>query len=80
MLGLFRFPTKKETIDAWAKMLEDFTKVAVLAMPVVFFGKENTGFKSFAIIALIIFAYCGLLFAKYFRENINRFITQEEEY
>ena len=80
MWNLFKFPTKKETIDSWAKMLEDFTKVSILAIPVIFFGKESIQFKGISISILLFTAYSGLIWAKALRENIARLTTKEEEF
>ena len=74
MWNLFCFPTKKETIEAWAKMLEDFAKVSIIALPVVFFGKESLIFKAFGIGGLILIAYCSLIIAKYTREKMSELI------
>lgn len=80
MWNLFSFPTKKETIDSWAKMLEDFTKVSILAIPVIFFGKENIQFKVISIGVLLFIAYYALISAKALRENITRLTTKEEDF
>lgn len=78
MWNLFCFPTKKETIEAWAKMLEDFAKVSIIALLVVFFGKEGLIFKAFGIGGLILIAYCSLIIAKYTREKMSELIFKEE--
>lgn len=80
MWNLFSFPTKKETIDSWAKMLEDFTKVSILAIPVIFFGKESIQFKVISIGVLLFIAYYALISAKALRENITRLTTKEEDF
>lgn len=76
MRHLMSFPTKKEVIDSWAKMLDDFTKVSVMAMPVIFFGKDTIPFKAFAIFGLLIVAACALIRAKVLRENIDDLTTE----
>ncbi|QBQ64669.1 hypothetical protein EXH44_10775 [Actinobacillus indolicus] len=79
MWNLFKFPTKKETIDSWAKMLEDFTKVSILAIPVIFFGKESIQFKGISIAVLLFIAYYALISAKALRENVTRLTIKEED-
>lgn len=45
-LNPFRLPMKKETLDAWAKIFEDCTKVSLLAIPALwYYGKEDVVFK-----------------------------------
>ena len=79
MWNLFCFPTKKETIEAWAKMLEDFAKVAVLAIPVLLFGKEGFIFKSINAVVLLFIAYWCLIVAKVIRERIRELSIIEED-
>ena len=52
MLNLLKRPIEVET--AWAKMLEDMAKVAILAIPVVVFGQNSSNFKIAGSIALFL--------------------------
>ncbi|HDL3754360.1 TPA: hypothetical protein PW529_002555, partial [Mannheimia haemolytica] len=45
MLSIFKTPVEKETLDDWAKISVDVAKVAILAIPVILFGKEPTLIK-----------------------------------
>lgn len=42
MLSIFKRPVEKETLDDWAKISVDVAKVAILAIPVILFGKAPT--------------------------------------
>lgn len=74
MWNLCQFPTSKETIEAWAKILEDIAKVSLIAIPVLVFGKETDMFKIFGSSSLFLTAYCCLIIAKYLRDKIDKFI------
>lgn len=38
--NLLKRPTEPETLDAWAKILEDIAKVAILALPVIIYQRR----------------------------------------
>ena len=40
MLNLFTRPIEKETLENWAKLAGDIGKVAILAIPVLLYGKD----------------------------------------
>ena len=40
MLNLSKKPIEKETLDDWAKLSVDVAKVAILAIPVILYGKD----------------------------------------
>lgn len=68
MLNLFRRPIETETVDAWAKWLEDLAKVAVVALPVVIFGQYSVEFKIINSLLLAFSTYSFMLIAKLIRK------------
>ncbi len=40
MLNIFTKPFEQETLDDWAKLSVDIAKVAILAIPVILYGKD----------------------------------------
>lgn len=69
MLNLISRPIHSDTLDAWAKWLEDIAKVAVVAVPVIVFGQYSIIFKLFNSLALIIAAYFCMLGGKLIRQH-----------
>ncbi|RZN55163.1 hypothetical protein [Avibacterium paragallinarum] len=61
MLNLFKKPIEIETLDDWAKMSIDISKVAILAIPVILFNSEPLLLKIIKTVFLIIGAYSGLI-------------------
>ncbi len=68
MLNLFKRPIEPDTLDAWAKIIEDIAKVAILAIPVVIFGQGEAAFKAWSTVALIVVTYFFLLGGRFFRQ------------
>ncbi|HHW7568874.1 hypothetical protein ACJ7Z2_07480 [Mannheimia glucosida] len=62
MLSIFKTPVEKETLDDWAKISVDVAKVAILAIPVILFGKEPTLIKltNSALLVLSIYVFLTL--------------------
>ena len=40
MLNLFKLPIEKSSLEAWSKLSDDVSKVAILAMPVILYGEQ----------------------------------------
>jgi len=40
MYNLFRKPIEKTSFESWAKVSDDIAKVAILACPVILYGKD----------------------------------------
>lgn len=59
------------------KILEDIAKVAILAVPVVIFGQNGSGFKIASSIALLLSAYFALLGGKLIRKH-KSFLSSKE--
>ncbi|BBE95117.1 hypothetical protein [Haemophilus influenzae] len=78
MLNLLKRPIEVETLEAWAKILEDMAKVAILAVPVVAFGQNNTYFKIASSVALLFMAYFALLGGKLIRKH-KLFLSSSKE-
>ncbi|MCW9714657.1 hypothetical protein [Avibacterium sp. 21-594] len=68
MLNLFKRPIEVETLEAWAKMVEDIAKVAILALPVIVFGQNGVLFKIASSFTLMFVAYATLLVGKQLRK------------
>lgn len=68
-LNPFRLPMKKETLDAWAKIFEDCTKVSLLAIPALwYYGKEDFVFKFGATVGLFLSMYICIIFGRLLRD------------
>lgn len=74
--NLLKRPIEPETIDAWAKWLEDIAKVAIVAVPVVILGQCHSYIKFINSSLLLISCYVALVVARQLRKNKDRF--QEE--
>ncbi|KAA6207995.1 hypothetical protein [Avibacterium paragallinarum] len=80
MLNLFNLlkrPIETETLDAWAKILEDIAKVALLALPVVIFGQNHFLFKLASSFALLLIAYLALIGGKQIRKH-KPYLSKED--
>lgn len=77
MLNLLKRPIEIETLDAWAKILEDIAKVALLALPVVIFGQNGIFFKSASSVALLLIAYFALIGGKQIRKH-KTYLSKED--
>lgn len=69
VFNLLKRPIETETLDAWAKILEDIAKVALLALPVVIFGQNGFSFKVASSIALLLISYFALIGGKQIRKH-----------
>lgn len=76
--NLLKRPIVEETIESWAKNLEDISKFSILTMPVVFYGNYTFLFKSANISGLIIVTNSSLLLAKWLRNNKNLYVEGEK--
>lgn len=77
MLNLLKRPIERETLDAWAKILEDIAKVALLALPVVIFGQSQIFFKVASSLALLLTAYFALIGGKQIRKH-KPYLSKED--
>ncbi|MDP8170109.1 hypothetical protein QJU96_02250 [Pasteurella skyensis] len=68
-INLFSRPISEDTIEAWAKILEDLAKIAFIAMPAVLYGEYTFIFKGANIVLLILMSYLFLVGAKVLRNN-----------
>lgn len=69
MLNLFKRPIEVETLEAWAKMVEDIAKVAILAVPVIIFGQNGILFKILSSLTLMFVIYATLVAGKLLRKH-----------
>lgn len=68
MLSIFKRPVEKETLDDWAKISVDMAKVAILAIPVILFGKEPTLAKLINSTLLVLSIYIFLTLGRKLRQ------------
>ncbi|MCW9733851.1 hypothetical protein L5B97_10340 [Avibacterium sp. 20-15] len=69
MLNLFKRPIEIETVEAWAKLLEDIAKVAILAVPMIIFGQNGVLFKIASSFTLMFVSYATLVLGKQLRKH-----------
>ncbi|AGI31904.1 TPA: hypothetical protein PXF07_000203 [Mannheimia haemolytica] len=69
MLNLFKKPIKKSSFEAWAKLMDDVAKVAILAIPVILYGEYSLLMKFTHSITLFAVVYFLLATARLFRET-----------
>ena len=69
MLNLFKRPIEKSTLEAWAKMSDDVAKVAILAVPVILYGKEQIATKLLNVFLLGLAVYFFLSASRLFRRK-----------
>lgn len=49
-----RYPLLKETLDSWAKILDDVVKAAIIGLPaVILFGTYTVGLRWFMVCSMI---------------------------
>ncbi len=71
MWNLFKKPIEQSSFEAWSKMSDDIAKVAILAIPVIIFGKYTIEFKVLNSILLFIAIYLFLVGGRLFRNKVN---------
>ncbi|MDD0823950.1 hypothetical protein PTQ27_05660 [Mannheimia sp. AT1] len=69
MLNLFKKPIKKSSFEAWAKLMDDIAKVAILAIPVILYGDYSWLMKCVHSVTLFTIIYLLLSGARTFRET-----------
>ncbi|SUT86595.1 Uncharacterised protein [Actinobacillus ureae] len=67
----FQSPIKKSMLEVWAKMLDDFTKIAILAMPVTAYSNVELSIKFFNLILLCICVYCSTVISINIRNSFE---------
>ncbi|MCK3657266.1 hypothetical protein A4G18_00650 [Pasteurellaceae bacterium Pebbles2] len=75
LINLFKRPIEKETLDDWAKIASDIAKVALLAIPVVLYGKDPIYLKTINSALLMTGAYFALQSGRI----IRRYKAKQEE-
>ncbi|MFY1028322.1 hypothetical protein CFY87_03875 [Actinobacillus seminis] len=68
MWNITKRPFEKETLDDWAKLSVDVAKVAILAIPVILYGKDPIIIKIINAVLLGIGVYGGLFAGRKFRK------------
>lgn len=66
-LNPFQKPIETDTLEAWAKLLEDIAKVAILALPVIFYGQNSLIFKLINITLLFFIVYTFINLGRFLR-------------
>lgn len=77
MWNIFKKPFNQESLDSWSKLLDDVAKIAILAIPVVLYSPNSTGYKIANAILLIVFVYLGLFCADFIRKNKSSLTSKE---
>ncbi|MFU2088620.1 hypothetical protein [Avibacterium avium] len=77
MLNLFKCPIEVETLEAWAKMVEDIAKVAILAVPVIIFGQNGILFKIMSSLTLMFVIYATLVAVKLLRKHKSQLSKED---
>lgn len=67
MFNLFKRPIAKSNFEAWAKISDDIAKVAILAIPVMLYGKDPIYIKLLNTALLATASYLFLLGGRLFR-------------
>lgn len=71
-LNLFKIPVGHSTIDSWAKILDDISKVSLLSLPVIIFGKSELLDKIFALPTILLVIYFSLCLSRNFRDYLEK--------
>lgn len=74
---LFTVPVEKESLEDWAKIAIDISKVALVAISAVLYGDTPIIQKLVNVIILIVIVYFMLFFARNIRILINRKKSEE---
>ncbi|MCW9718107.1 MULTISPECIES: hypothetical protein [unclassified Avibacterium] len=69
MLNLFKKPINKSDFESWSKMSDDIAKVAILAIPVILYGKDSIAIKCLNTVLLGGAIYLFLVGGRLFREK-----------
>ncbi|MFZ7241236.1 hypothetical protein ACLSYN_09265 [Avibacterium avium] len=77
MLNLFKRPIEVETLEAWAKMVEDITNVVILAVPVIIFGQNGILFKILSSLTLMFVIYATLVAGKLLRKHKSQLSKED---
>lgn len=72
MFNIFKRPFEKSSQEAWAKMSDDIAKVAILALPVMLYGKEPVYLKIINSILLLIGIYSALFIGRFIRRELEK--------
>lgn len=67
LLSLFRQPFDNDTLDSWAKNLDDIAKISTAAFPVLIYSGYGVLFKIINFILLCVTIYMSLGTARYLR-------------
>lgn len=78
MLDLFHKPINIESLDSWAKNLDEIARIAILAMPVVIYGSDVTSFKAMNIVFLIFSCYFSVYLANLLRNKKKSLLEIKE--
>ncbi|MCK3656392.1 hypothetical protein A4G19_14030 [Pasteurellaceae bacterium Macca] len=73
MFNLFRQPIEKSSFESWAKIADDIAKVAILAVPVMLYGKDPFWVKLLNTSLLTIAVYLFLIGGKLFRKKAEEY-------
>ncbi|MFQ1050407.1 hypothetical protein ACIRXL_10145 [Avibacterium paragallinarum] len=69
MFNLIMRPIEPETLEDWKKISIDIAKVAILAIPVILYGKDPLYLKLINSCLLAVAAYSGLIAGRKFNQT-----------
>lgn len=68
MFGLFQYPLHSDSLESWAKNLDDIAKVAILALPVILYSDKGMDYRLFNSVVLFDCCCICLYMADYIRK------------
>lgn len=72
MYNLFHKPIEKTSFESWAKVSDDIAIVAILACPVILYGKDLVYWKLINLFLLSLSIYLFLVVGRIFRLKSER--------
>lgn len=69
--NLFKRPIERTSFESWAKMADDIAKVAILAVPAIFYANDVINVKLANIILLSVAIYLFLIGGRSFRQKFE---------
>lgn len=69
MFNIFKKPFNRESLDSLCKILDDISKIELLAIPVVLYSPNGLFYKLFNSFVLLFSMYICLFMADFIRKN-----------
>lgn len=78
MFKPFKRPINMESLNSWAKNLDEIARIAILASPVVVYSPYEIGLKVLNMMFLVLFSYFCVYLADFIRRNKTLFSSDKE--